>query len=54
MVAGFDTTASTLTSSCFELARHPEIQEKLYDQIMDKIDKYVRSTNAILICSFKW
>jgi len=40
MVAGFDTTASTLTSSCFELTRHPEIQEKLYDQIMDKIDKY--------------
>ena len=42
MVAGFDTTATTLTSCCFELARHPEIQEMLYDQIMDKIEKYVR------------
>merc|ERR1712137_234810 len=40
LVAGFDTTANTLTASCYILARHPEIQEKIYDLIMDKIDQY--------------
>jgi len=40
LLAGFDTTANTLTSSCFILARHPEIQEKLYDIVMSKCDQY--------------
>ena len=41
LLAGFDTTANTLTSSCFVLARQPEIQEKIYDLVMEKIDQYV-------------
>jgi len=40
LLAGFDTTANTLTSSCFVLARQPEIQEKIYDLVMEKIDQY--------------
>jgi len=40
LLAGFDTTANTLTSSCFILARHPEIQEKIYEEVMSKIDHY--------------
>jgi len=40
MLAGFDTTANTLTSSCFVLAHHPEIQEKLNDVVMSKCDQY--------------
>jgi len=40
MFAGYATTANGLTSCCFMLARHPEVQEKLHDLIMSKIDEY--------------
>jgi len=40
LVAGYDTTANTLTAAMFELAHHPVLQEKLYDQIMSKVDQH--------------
>jgi len=40
LVAGYDTTSNTLTAAMFELARHPELQQKLYDQIMSKVDQH--------------
>ncbi|XP_057367195.1 cytochrome P450 3A2-like isoform X1 [Daphnia carinata] len=40
MLAGFDTTATTLTNTCFLLAKHPKIQEKLYDSILAKRGEY--------------
>jgi cytochrome P450 family 3 subfamily A len=41
MLAGFDTTATTLTNTCFVLARNPGIQEKLYASILEKMEDYV-------------
>jgi len=41
MLAGFDTTASTLTNTIFLLTLYPEIQEKLYEAIMEKMEKFV-------------
>ncbi len=41
MLAGFDTTAATLTNTCFQLARNPDIQEKLYESIVAKMEDYV-------------
>ena len=41
LVAGYDTTSNTLAAAMFELARHPELQQKLYDQIMSKVDQHV-------------
>jgi len=40
LLAGFDTTANTLSASCFILARNPDLQEKMYDLIMSKIDQF--------------
>jgi len=40
MLAGFDTTAMTLSCCCFNLAIHPEIQEKLYDSVIAQIQKH--------------
>ena len=41
MMAGFDTTATTLTNICFELAKNPDVQEKLYSSIVEKMEDYV-------------
>jgi cytochrome P450 family 3 subfamily A len=41
MLAGFDTTATTLTSTCFQLAKNPDVQEKLYESIMTEMQDYV-------------
>ena len=48
MLAGFDTTAMTLSCCCFNLAIHPEIQEKLYDSVIAQIQKHVRLDKLIL------
>ena len=53
MVAGYDTTATTLTACCFKLAQHPELQEKLYDLIMGKVDQYVRFLYKLALFLFK-
>ena len=41
LLAGFDTTASTLTHACYMLAKHPDVQEKLYHEVLKKIEKHV-------------
>lgn len=40
LIAGYDTTSNTLTSACFTLAHRQDIQEKLYQMITSKVDKY--------------
>jgi len=37
-IAGFETTASAITCCLFELANHPEVQEKLFNEISSKLD----------------
>ena len=45
MLAGYSTTSNAMTSCLFRLARHPEVQEKIYDLIMSKMDQYVYFNN---------
>ena len=36
-LAGFETTASTIAHALFEFTKHPEVQEKLYEEVNEKI-----------------
>ncbi|KAE9545833.1 hypothetical protein FO519_010955, partial [Halicephalobus sp. NKZ332] len=37
LLAGFDTTANTLAVTCHFLAKHPEVQEKVFEEIQDVV-----------------
>lgn len=39
-LAGFDTTASTVAYTIFELSRKPDLQKRLQDEIDSTLDKY--------------
>ena len=39
MLAGHDTTANTMSWALFELAKHPDVQEKLRAEIRKKEDQ---------------
>ena len=36
---GYDTTATTITNTCYALATHPDKQEKLHQSIMETLDR---------------
>jgi cytochrome P450 family 6 len=44
-LAGFETTASTLSYCLFELSRNPEIQEKLYREVKRVLDSHQGDIN---------
>ena len=48
LLAAFDTTATTLASACFFLARNPHVQEKLYDAISARHQEFVSYNQYIL------
>lgn len=37
---GFDTSSNTSTFTLFELAQHPELQEKLRTEILEVLEKH--------------
>ena len=39
--AGFETTAATLTHTSYVLAKNPQVQDKLYEQIVDRLEQFV-------------
>jgi Cytochrome P450 len=41
LIAGYDTTATTLSHICFLLARNPEVQDKLHHLTVEKIERFV-------------
>jgi cytochrome P450 len=41
LIAGYDTTATALSHICFLLARNPEVQDKLHNLTVEKIEQFV-------------
>lgn len=39
-VGGFESSSSTMSFCMYELAKHPEIQQNIYDEIVDVLQKY--------------
>lgn len=52
LLAGYDTIATTLTNTAFLLARNPDVQEKLYQQLTRKLKKYVIVVHPIKIAVY--
>ena len=38
LIAGYDTTATTLAYACYQLAKHPQVQDKLREEIDRIVD----------------
>ncbi|XP_061401516.1 probable cytochrome P450 6a21 [Musca vetustissima] len=38
--AGFETSSTTLSFALYELAKHPEVQDRARKEVMEKLDKY--------------
>ena len=45
-MAGYDTTGTTLAFACYDLAKHPDVQEKLRDEVEEILGM------AILVVDF--
>lgn len=45
-LAGYDTTATTITMTCYNLATHPEMQDQLYTEIKQVIAKLSSEMNT--------
>ena len=40
LFAGYDTVQATLTWTAFELAKHPDVQDKLIKDVLDAVEKH--------------
>ena len=49
MFAGIDTSSHTSSYAMFQLAKHPEVQEKLYGEIKKELPDKVKYECTILI-----
>ena len=41
LIAGYETTATALSYAAYSLACHPEVQQKLYDEVKSVIESKV-------------
>ena len=48
--AGFETTASTLTHAIYELAQHPELQDRLHEEVVEVVKGLDRQDNMDAYC----
>lgn len=42
LLAGYETTSASLAFFCHEMTKHPEVQDKIYQEIVDKIKMVIQ------------
>ena len=52
-LAGYETVASTLASTCYILAKHPDVQEKIRDEISE-LKQRAESLDSVAISGMKY
>ena len=48
MIDGYETTTQSLSLIVYELAMHPDVQDKLYAEIIEKLDTFVNITTKYI------
>jgi len=49
LIDGYETTSQTMSLLVYELAKRPDIQQKLYDQVKEKLDIHGQVTHDMII-----
>ena len=52
-IAGYDTTATSVAFLLYNLTLNPEIQEKLYEEIVDAAGDKVFRVNSMILYTFE-
>jgi len=49
LIDGYETTAQTMSYIAYELAMHPDIQDKIYENVVDKLEEFGQVSHDMIL-----